>query len=68
MDRLEFTVIGDAVNRACRYCDAAAPGEVLASADLFQRVFNLVKAEKVPIQTKEGELVAYRVKSLKTVG
>ena len=30
-DRLEFTVIGDAVNRACRFCDAAEEGEILIS-------------------------------------
>jgi adenylate cyclase len=65
LDRLEFTVIGDAVNRACRYCSAAGPGETFISPDLFQRVFALVKAEKITIPTKEGELAAYRVNGLK---
>jgi class 3 adenylate cyclase len=32
--RLEFTVIGDAVNQASRLCDAAGPGEVLVSDPL----------------------------------
>jgi adenylate cyclase len=65
VDRLEFTVIGDAVNRACRYCSAAGEDEILISPDVFQHVFNIVKADKIPITTKEGELSAYRVKGLK---
>jgi adenylate cyclase len=65
LDRLEFTVIGDAVNRATRYCSAAGEGEILISPDVFQRVFNLVKAEKTTIQTKEGDLAAFRLKGLK---
>jgi adenylate cyclase len=65
LDRLEFTVIGDAVDRVRRYCDAAGAGETLISHDLFQRVFNLIKAEKTTIQTKEAELIAYRVNGLK---
>jgi len=64
-DRLEFTVIGDAVNRAHRYCDATGDGEVLISHEVFERVYNLVRAEKTRIQTKEGELEAYRLKGLR---
>jgi adenylate cyclase len=65
LERLEFTVVGDAVNRACRYCQAAAPGELLISPDVFQHVFSMVKADKAAIQTKEGELIAHRVKELR---
>ena len=65
LNRLEFTIIGDAVNRACRYCQAAGEGEILISPSVFQHVFNLVKAEKAAVQTKEGELMAHRVKELK---
>jgi adenylate cyclase len=65
VDRLEFTVIGDAVNRACRYCEGAGKGEVFISPDVFQHVFNLIKADKTAIQTKEGPLTAYRVKEMK---
>lgn len=64
-ERLEFTVVGDAVNRASRYCNAAAAGEILISADVYQRVFRRVQAEKVGVVTKHAEeLVAYRVKAL----
>jgi adenylate cyclase len=65
LNRLEFTVIGDAVNRACRYCQAAGEGEILISPNVFQHVYGLVKAEKAAVQTKEGELTAHRVKELK---
>ena len=43
----------------------AEEGGVLISADLYQRVFNQVKAEKALIQTKEGNLTAYRILGLK---
>ena len=66
LDRLEYTVIGDAVNRAHRYCEAAGEGQILISPEVFQRVFNVVRADKASIATKEGELLAYRLKELKT--
>lgn len=65
LDRLEFTVIGDVVNRASRYCAAAGEGEIVISRDLFQHIFNLVRADKITIPTKEGELSAYRINGLK---
>jgi adenylate cyclase len=65
LDRLEFTVIGDAVNRANRYCSAAGEDEIFISPEVFHRVFKSVSAEKVAAQTKEGELAAYRLTKLK---
>jgi class 3 adenylate cyclase len=63
---MEFTVIGDVVNRASRYCSAAKAGEVLISPELYQRVWQRVEASQTTIQTKhEGPLLAYRVKGLK---
>jgi adenylate cyclase len=65
-DRMEFTIIGDAVNRAARYCAAAAAGEILVSPDLHQRAWRFIDAEPVTIDTKhEGEMRAYRVKGVK---
>jgi adenylate cyclase len=66
-ERIEFTVIGDAVNRASRYCDSAGAGEILISPEVYQRVWAIVQAEKIFISTKhEGDLTAHRVMGLKT--
>jgi adenylate cyclase len=66
LDRMEFTVIGDAVNRAARYCSAAAGGEVLISAEVYERVWKSADTERITIKTKhEGDFFAYRVKSVK---
>ncbi len=64
-ERLEFTVMGDAVNRTSRYCSCAGPGRILISPDLYQRVFNVVQVERTFISPKEGDLPALRVKGLK---
>jgi adenylate cyclase len=65
-DRMEFTVIGDAVNRVSRYCAAAAEQEILISPEMHQHIWRMVETEETSISTKhEGDLVAYRVKQLK---
>ncbi len=65
-DRMEFTVMGDAVNRAARYCAAAAEREVLISPEMHEHVWRFAETEQATIQTKhEGSLVAYRVNGLK---
>lgn len=65
-DRMEFTVIGEAVNRASRYCAGAAGGEIVVSADLYGRIFQVASAEKTSIATKhEGNIAAYRLKALR---
>ncbi|HEY4842345.1 MAG TPA: adenylate/guanylate cyclase domain-containing protein [Terriglobales bacterium] len=61
-ERMEFTVIGDTVNRASRYCDGAKGSEVLISPEIHQHAWNEVEAQQISIPTKhEGDLVAYRV-------
>ena len=61
-EQVEFTVIGDAVNRASRYCDGAKAGEVLISPDVYQRVWEMVNEERTMTETKhEGNFTAYRI-------
>jgi adenylate cyclase len=65
-ERLEFTVIGDPVNKTARYCDGAQPGEVLISPAVFEHAYRSVTADNTTIPTKhEGELPAYRVRGRK---
>jgi adenylate cyclase len=62
-DCVRFTVVGDAVDRAERYCAGAPDREVLISPEMREHVQRFVETERATIQTRhEGELVAYRVK------
>ncbi len=64
-ERMEFAVVGDAANYASRYCAGAGPGQILISSAVNARVWNLVEAEPVVIQTKhEGDVHAHLVRGL----
>jgi adenylate cyclase len=64
--RMEFTVIGDTVNKTSRYCSAAAAGEILISQEMHEHVWQFAQAEPVSFDTKhEGIFSGYRVCSLK---
>ncbi|HEY0779185.1 MAG TPA: adenylate/guanylate cyclase domain-containing protein [Gemmatirosa sp.] len=47
--RLEFTVIGDAVNQASRLCDTAGPGEILLSDALRRALRGTLGDAPVPL-------------------
>ena len=69
-EQMEYTVIGDTVNRATRYCDGAGPGEVVISPAVFGRVSSLVEISPKTITSKhpdtEADLEAYVVKGFST--
>ncbi|HEX9282448.1 MAG TPA: adenylate/guanylate cyclase domain-containing protein, partial [Gemmatimonadales bacterium] len=63
--RLEYTVIGDAVNTANRLCSTAGPGEILISEPFHRQLKRPPKVEALePIQVKgkSKKLPVYRVK------
>ncbi|MFN0126760.1 MAG: adenylate/guanylate cyclase domain-containing protein [Verrucomicrobiales bacterium] len=61
-ERLEFTVIGDTVNKASRYCDGAKAGQILLGPSTWAAVQGSVAARAHAIGTKhEGHFTAYLV-------
>ena len=69
-ERIEYTVIGDTVNRTTRYCHGAGEGEVVISSAVYEQLKNLVQVRPKTIQSKhpgtEPDLEAYVVKGLAT--
>jgi adenylate cyclase len=61
-ERLEFTVIGDTVNKASRYCDGAAAGEIVLGPRTRTAIAESISTKHRMISTKhEGEMEAYLV-------
>ncbi|HYF38535.1 MAG TPA: adenylate/guanylate cyclase domain-containing protein, partial [Gemmatimonadales bacterium] len=65
--RLEYTVIGDAVNVASRLCSEAGPGEILVSEALCQVVKDHADYEYLPAMALRGRTRAVQVYRVKGV-
>lgn len=46
-DRLDYTVVGDIVNMASRFCDVAKPGQIITSVDFFNQMSSSYSAIKL---------------------
>jgi len=61
-ERLEFTVIGDTVNKASRCCDGAGAGEIVLGPETYNVVRSKISARSKTISTKhEGGIDAWVV-------
>jgi adenylate cyclase len=62
--RLEYTVIGDAVNTSARLCAEAGPGEILIAEPLFRELATPPPGENlepIPLKGKTNAVAVYRV-------
>jgi adenylate cyclase len=66
--RLEYTVIGDAVNVANRLCSEAAPGEILVSEALCRMVKDQADYEYLPAMALRGRTRSVQVYRVRGVG
>ena len=63
-DRMDYTIIGDAVNLGARLCSAAGPDEILISKTVYSAVkdkFSCKELEPINVKGKKEKIAVYRV-------
>ena len=63
-DRMDYTIIGDAVNLGARLCSAATSDEILISQSVYSAIKNKVSCkelEPIKVKGKKEKIVIYRV-------
>lgn len=66
--RMEFTVVGDEVNTARRFCDLAKGGQIVVGSETYEQVKDKVEVREIGNVKLEGKVIqvdAYEVVGLK---
>jgi adenylate cyclase len=65
---MDFTVIGDKVNTAKRFCDMAGPGKVVVGEDVWQKIHDRAQAKPlgaVALKGKQHPVQSYEILTVK---
>lgn len=62
-NRLEYTIIGDVVNKAARFVDIAKPGEIIVGLDTYKAIKDKIKWKKdfIDIKGSNNKIEIYRL-------